>query len=143
MSEGGGSADRTAGDHGVLYTMAQAARLKGVNYHTVSRAVRRGKLPVRRLGHQVLIAAADLDAWSPMYQRAPRKYRRRDPDLGAAPALLGAAGLDRLERAELEGRVAALAAALVARAPGLDDGALRALAARLAELAAAARPGDG
>ncbi len=30
---------------GDVYTMAEAARLKGVSYHTVSRAVRRGKLP--------------------------------------------------------------------------------------------------
>jgi hypothetical protein len=27
-----------------VYTMAEAARLKGVSYHTVSRAVRRGVL---------------------------------------------------------------------------------------------------
>ena len=27
---------------GDVYTMAEAARLKGVSYHTVSRAVRRG-----------------------------------------------------------------------------------------------------
>ena len=34
-------------DDGTLYTMAEAARLKGVSYHTVSRNARRGTLPVR------------------------------------------------------------------------------------------------
>src|SRR5699024_8752958 len=58
-------------------TMAEAARLKGVSYHTVSRAVRKGTLPVVRLGRMALISARDLQAWSPMRERAPRKYRRR------------------------------------------------------------------
>jgi PAS domain S-box-containing protein/excisionase family DNA binding protein len=57
-------------------TMAEAAKLKGVSYHTVSRAVRRGKLPVLRLGRMALISMADLQAWQPMKERAPRKYRR-------------------------------------------------------------------
>ena len=99
-------------DDGTLYTMAEAARLKGVSYHTVSRAVRRGKLPARRLGRQALIAAADLAAWEPMYARAPKRYRRRAADPAAAPAPVGAAALDR--------------AALVALIEGLpaDDAAL-------------------
>ncbi len=58
-------------------TMAEAARLKGVSYHTVSRAVRRGKLPVLRLGRMALISMADLQGWQPMKERAPRKYRRK------------------------------------------------------------------
>ena len=72
-----------AGD-GALYTMRAAARLKGVSYHTVSRAVHAGRLPARRLGRQALIAAADLAAWTPLYSRAPRKYRRLS-DPGATP----------------------------------------------------------
>lgn len=65
-------------------TMAEAARLKGVSYHTVSRAVRRGKLPVLRLGRMALISMADLQAWQPMKERAPRKYRRRQRTTGMA-----------------------------------------------------------
>lgn len=57
-------------------TMAEAARLKGVSYHTVSRAVRKGRLPVVRLGRMALISAHDLQTWRPMKNRAPRKYRR-------------------------------------------------------------------
>ena len=60
-----------------LYTMEQAAQRKGVSYHTVSRAVRRGRLPVQRLGRVALIGATALDAWQPMVQRAPKRYRRR------------------------------------------------------------------
>jgi len=70
------------------YTMAEAARLKGVSYHTVSRAVRRGRLPVQRLGRMALIAADDLLAWTPMKERAPRKYQSRQPALDAHPVLL-------------------------------------------------------
>lgn len=65
-------------------TMAEAARLKGVSYHTVSRAVRRGKLPVLRLGRMALISMADLQQWQPMKERAPRKYRRKQRSIGAA-----------------------------------------------------------
>ncbi len=68
--------------------MAEAARLKGVSYHTVSRAVRRGRLPVQRLGRMALIAADDLLAWTPMKERAPRKYQSRQPALDANPVLL-------------------------------------------------------
>lgn len=67
-------------------TMAEAARLKGVSYHTVSRAVRRGKLPVLRLGRMALISMADLQEWQPMKERAPRKYRRKQrPTTDADP----------------------------------------------------------
>lgn len=58
------------------YTMAEAARVKGVSYHTVSRAVRSGKLPAQRLGRMALIDANDLRSWYPMRERAPRKYRQ-------------------------------------------------------------------
>ena len=138
MRTAGGVPTGPAAGDGALYTMVEAARLKGVNYQTVARAVRTGKLPARRLGHLALIAAADLTAWTPMYSRAPHKYRRSSPDPGAAVAPVDAAWL---ERAGLEGRVAALTTTLAARAPGLAEGELRALAERLAALLAAA-PGD-
>jgi excisionase family DNA binding protein len=89
-------ADAAAG--GEHYTMAEAARLKGVSYHTVSRAVRRGKLRVTRLGRMALIDASDLRAWSPMRERAPLKYRRREPE-AATPAMLDMASRDRVELA--------------------------------------------
>jgi excisionase family DNA binding protein len=79
--------------------MAEAARLKGVSYHTVSRAVRRGKLPAQRLGRMALIAADDLRDWRPMRERAPRKYRRREPNPNAAPALLDLASGERVDLA--------------------------------------------
>jgi len=82
------------------YTMAEAARLKGVSYHTVSRAVRRGRLPVQRLGRMALIAAVDLDVWTPMRERAPRKYQSRQPALDASPVLLDVAAADRSALAE-------------------------------------------
>jgi len=84
---------------GDVYTMAEAARLKGVSYHTVSRAVRREKLPAQRLGRMALIAAEDLRAWRPMRERAPRKYRRREPNPEATPALLDLASGERVELA--------------------------------------------
>ncbi|MGH2562786.1 MAG: GAF domain-containing protein [Thermomicrobiales bacterium] len=82
-----------------VYTMAEAARLKGVSYHTVSRAVRRGKLPAQRLGKMAFISAQDLQAWRPMIERAPRKYRRRTPQPGATPALIDLASGERVELA--------------------------------------------
>lgn len=82
-----------------VYTMAEAARLKGVSYHTVSRAVRRGKLPAQRLGRMALIAADDLRDWRPMRERAPRKYRRREPNPNAAPAMLDLASGERVDLA--------------------------------------------
>lgn len=84
---------------GDVYTMTEAARLKGVSYHTVSRAVRREKLPATRLGRMALIAAADLRAWKPMRERAPLKYRRREPNPEATPALLDLASGERVELA--------------------------------------------
>ncbi len=92
-----------------VYTLAQAARLKGVSYHTVSRAIRSGKLPHRRLGRMAFVAAGDLHAWQPMVQRAPKKYRRRSPEPDAPPAFIDlAAG----ERAEVAQRFAILAETL-------------------------------
>lgn len=91
MSEVTGSGD--------VYTMAEAARLKGVSYHTVSRAVRRGKLPATRLGRMALITSEDLREWRPMRERAPRKYRRREPNPDAAPAMLDLASAERVELA--------------------------------------------
>lgn len=82
-----------------VYTMAEAARLKGVSYHTVSRAVRRGKLPAQRLGRMALITADDLRDWRPMRERAPRKYRRREPNPDAAPAMLDLASGERVDLA--------------------------------------------
>lgn len=82
------------------YTMAEAARLKGVSYHTVSRAVRRGTLPAQRIGKMAFITSADLQAWQPMVQRAPRKYRRRTPQLDAVPAAIDLASAERVTWAE-------------------------------------------
>src|SRR5690606_25877223 len=95
-----GAADLSAGTR---YTMAEAARIKGVSYHTVSRAVRSGKLPAQRLGRMALISAQDLQAWRPMRERAPRKYRRPEPSddmLDERPVLADTVGsttyIDRL-----------------------------------------------
>lgn len=101
---------------GDVYTMAEAARLKGVSYHTVSRAVRRGKLPATRLGRMALITSEDLRDWRPMRERAPRKYRRREPNPEATPALLDLASA---ERVELASRLASLSEALFAAAAGM------------------------
>ena len=98
---------------GDVYTMSEAARLKGVSYHTVSRAVRRGKLPATRLGRMALITSEDLREWRPMRERAPRKYRRREPNPDATPALLDLASA---ERVELASRLATMYEALFAAA---------------------------
>ena len=82
-----------------VYTMTEAATLKGVSYHTVSRAVRRGQLPAQRLGRMALISADDLRAWRPMRERAPHKYRRRAPDPTAAPAPVDLTMKDRVSLA--------------------------------------------
>lgn len=58
------------------YTMTEAAKIKGVSYHTVSRAVRQGRLPVVRLGRMALISGVDLEDWQPMRERAPRRFRQ-------------------------------------------------------------------
>jgi excisionase family DNA binding protein len=91
------SVDQTRTDS---YTMAEAARLKGVSYHTVSRAVRRGTLPAQRIGKMAFISAPDLQAWQPMVQRAPRKYRRRTPQLDGVPATIDLASAERVTWAE-------------------------------------------
>jgi len=115
---------------GDVYTMAEAARLKGVSYHTVSRAVRRGKLPATRLGRMALITSEDLRDWRPMRERAPRKYRRREPNPEATPALLDLASA---ERVELASRLASLSEALYAAAAGMpEDEFFALLAERLA-----------
>jgi len=82
------------------YTMAEAAKLKGVSYHTVSRAVRAGRLPVQRLGRMALIAGDDLNAWSPMRERAPKRYRRNQLEGDASPVFLDASLGERLELAK-------------------------------------------
>jgi excisionase family DNA binding protein len=90
---GNGELPETSGVHGSdRYTMTEAARIKGVSYHTVSRAVRSGKLPAQRLGRMALITAADLQGWRPMRERAPRKYRRPDPDTRGVPPVPALAG---------------------------------------------------
>lgn len=103
---------------GDVYTMAEAARLKGVSYHTVSRAVRRGKLPATRLGRMALISTEDLREWRPMRERAPRKYRRREPNPEATPALLDLASA---ERVDLASRLSSLYEALHAAAVDPED----------------------
>ena len=103
---------------GDVYTMAEAARLKGVSYHTVSRAVRRGKLPATRLGRMALISTEDLREWRPMRERAPRKYRRREPNPEATPALLDLASA---ERVDLASRLSSLYEALHTAAVNPDD----------------------
>ncbi len=90
---------------GPLYTMDDAARLKGVSYHTVSRAVRRGLLPAQRLGKMVFISVTDLQAWKPMVERAPRKFRTRQHATEVAPTPLSLASS---ERADLAMRLSAL-----------------------------------
>lgn len=87
------------GESVTVYTMAEAAALKGVSYHTVSRAVRRSKLPAQRLGRMALISANDLRAWQPMRERAPHKYRRRTPNPDANPALVDLSMKDRVSLA--------------------------------------------
>jgi excisionase family DNA binding protein/PAS domain S-box-containing protein len=81
-----------------VYTMEEAARRKGVSYHTVSRAVRSGKLKSKRLGRMVLIDAEDLHAWKPMRQRAPKRYRK-PPDPEAVPGVVDLASGERVELA--------------------------------------------
>ncbi len=91
--------------------MREAARLKGVSYHTVSRAVRTGKLPVRRIGRMAMIAAEDLEAWQPMVERRTSRHRNRAPDPSATPVLMAPiAG----EWAEMMRRMSALEETVVA-----------------------------
>jgi excisionase family DNA binding protein len=97
VANGTGTTPVEAGDN--VYTLVEAARLKGVSYHTASRAVRSGKLPHTRIGRMAIVAADDLAAWRPMIERRPHKYARREPDLGATPALIDLASGDRVELA--------------------------------------------
>lgn len=79
------------------YTMSEAAAIKGVSYHTVSRAVRQGRLPVTRLGRMALIGGQDLANWEPMRERAPRRFRQApDSSRMQAPVLDEAFG-ERIE----------------------------------------------
>lgn len=84
--------------HDDVYTMEEAARRKGVSYHTVSRAVRSGKLRAKRLGRMALIDAQDLHGWTPMRQRAPKRFRK-PPDLEAVPGVVDLASGERVELA--------------------------------------------
>jgi excisionase family DNA binding protein len=107
-----------------VFTMRQAAQRKGVSYHTVSRAVRSGRLPSRRLGRQALIAEEDLAAWQPMRERAPKRYRRPAPDL----SVLGTGVMaDTLDRAALEKTVTACATILLGSLHALSDEQLHAV----------------
>jgi excisionase family DNA binding protein len=74
VANGTGTTPVEAGDN--VYTLVEAARLKGVSYHTASRAVRSGKLPHTRIGRMAIVAADDLAAWRPMIERRPHKYAR-------------------------------------------------------------------
>ncbi|HWV24914.1 MAG TPA: ATP-binding protein [Thermomicrobiales bacterium] len=88
-----------AGNSEDRLTMTEAARLKGVSYHTVSRAVRSGRLPVIRLGRMALISAEDLQAWEPMRERAPRKYRRAQVASDNAASSVALISSDRVDLA--------------------------------------------
>ncbi|MBA2776394.1 MAG: GAF domain-containing protein [Chloroflexia bacterium] len=80
------------------YTMAEAAKLKGVSYHTVSRAVRQGRLPVVRLGRMALIGGEDLENWHPMRERAPARFRQApEPSVVPGSVILDEALGERLE----------------------------------------------
>lgn len=79
------------------FTMQEAARVKGVSYATVSRAVRTEKLAARRSGRMVLISEFDLTAWEPIRARAPRSYRHREPDPECAHGVIELAHGEGLE----------------------------------------------
>lgn len=96
---GNAAMNASSGTSGDIYTLVEAARLKGVSYHTASRAVRSGKLPHKPVGRMAFVTAADLAAWRPMIERRPRKYAQREPDPGATPAMIDLASGDRVELA--------------------------------------------
>ncbi len=81
------------------FTMHEAARIKGVSYTTVSRAVRAGKLPARRAGRMRLISEFDLISWEPHRARAPHRYRHRQPDPESAHGMIDLAHGEGLELA--------------------------------------------
>ncbi|MGN6485040.1 MAG: GAF domain-containing protein, partial [Thermomicrobiales bacterium] len=114
-SQGGKAAGAVPGTDFV--TMADAARIKGVSYHTVSRAVRHGRLPVERVGRMALIAASDLQAWRPMTERRPRRYQQRE-----SPALTVGFGMVDGNGSESAGRYAGMAERIMTDAAtlGLD-----------------------
>jgi excisionase family DNA binding protein len=105
LTDATGTATPARGTDDDVYTMGEAARLKGVSYHTVSRAVRRGVLPAKRIGKMVFITKTELQAWRPKYDRAPMQYRHRTPVPDAKPALIDLASA---ERVQLAGHLAAL-----------------------------------
>lgn len=82
-----------------LYTMTQAAQLKGVSYHTVSRAIRRGALPAERIGKMAFISRGDLQAWQPKYDRAPMQYRHRTPVADVQNVMIDLASTERIQLA--------------------------------------------
>jgi excisionase family DNA binding protein len=82
-----------------LYTMSQAAQLKGVSYHTVSRAIRRGALPAERIGKMAFISRGDLQAWHPKYDRAPMQYRHRTPAADVQHLMIDLAATERVQLA--------------------------------------------
>jgi excisionase family DNA binding protein len=84
---------------GEFFTMDEVARLKGVSYHTVSRAVRKGTIRSKRMGRMALVSAEDLSGWEPVRSRAPRKYRQRVPDPTITPAVMDLASGERIELA--------------------------------------------
>jgi excisionase family DNA binding protein len=89
--------------------MEEAARIKGVSYHTVSRAVRKGKLAATRNGRMVLISRDDLANWTPMRERAPHRYQRRAPEPDASQRVIDLASGERIELAR---RISALIEAM-------------------------------
>ena len=84
---------------GEFFTMDEVARLKGVSYHTVSRAVRKGTIRSKRMGRMALVSAEDFAGWEPVRSRAPRKYRQRVPDPTITPAVMDLASGERIELA--------------------------------------------
>jgi hypothetical protein len=67
-----------------------------------------------------LITSEDLREWRPMRERAPRKYRRREPNPEAAPALLDLASAERVELASRLASVYESLHAAVAASPRED-----------------------
>jgi excisionase family DNA binding protein len=71
-----------------VYTMSEAARLKGVSNHAVSCAIHNGNLAANRIGRQALIRASDLEAWGPMFERRPKQHLTREPDPSVRPRMV-------------------------------------------------------
>jgi excisionase family DNA binding protein len=93
------SDSRNSNLSGEFFTMDEVARLKGVSYHTVSRAVRKGTIRSKRMGRMALVSAEDLAGWEPVRSRAPHKYRQRVPDPTITPAVMDLASGERIELA--------------------------------------------